>query len=73
LEFKWFQYINILLSDEMEKLISSFGKKERSYENIIKRIYNLAVKEQSREFIITSANSISLDEARRRHALLWQK
>jgi len=55
----------IQISNETKSLISSFGTKEDTYEDIIKRIYKLAVKEQLREFMMSSDNTISLSEARK--------
>jgi hypothetical protein len=56
----------IQLSKETKTLISTFGNKEDTYEEIIKRMYTLAAKEQLREFLLSSEKSISLAEARRR-------
>ena len=53
----------IQISKETKTLISSFGSKEDSYEDIIKRIYNLAVKEQLREFLMSSENCVPIEEA----------
>jgi len=55
----------IQLSTETKKKIASFGTKEETYEDIIKRIYNMAVKEQLREFMMDTRDYISLDEARK--------
>ena len=55
----------IQISKETKSLISTFGGKEDTYEDIIKRMYALAVKEQLRQFLMTSENTISLEEARR--------
>ena len=38
------------ISKEMKEKIASFGLKGESYEQILKRIYSLAIKEQLREF-----------------------
>jgi nucleoid-associated protein YgaU len=46
-------------------MLSSFGVKGDTYEDIIKRIYDLAVKTQLREFLMSSKDTISIDEARR--------
>ncbi len=54
----------IQLSRETKELIGSFGKKEDTYEDIIKRMYLLASKEQLREFLMSSENTVSLEEAR---------
>lgn len=56
----------IQISKETKKLISSFGLKGESFDTIIKRIYNLAVKQQLRDLLMSSENTITLEEARRR-------
>lgn len=63
----------IQLSKEAKTMISSFGTKEDTYEDIIKRMYALAVKEQLREFLMSTEGTISLDEARKRHTKRWPK
>ena len=63
----------IQLSKETKSLISTFGSKEDTYEDIVKRMYKLAVKEQLRELLMSSENTISIDEARKRHKQRWQK
>lgn len=63
----------IQLSNETKKLISSFGTKEETYEDIIKRIYNLAVKEQLRQFLMPSERYISIDEAIKEAKKRWPK
>ena len=63
----------IQLSNETKKLISSFGTKEETYEDIIKRIYNLAVKEQLRQFLMPSGRYIPIDEAIKEAEKRWPK
>jgi hypothetical protein len=63
----------IQLSKETKHLISSFGTKEDSYEDIIKRMYKLAVKEQFKEFLLSSEDTIPVDEAIKRAKKQWQK
>jgi len=63
----------IQISNETKRLISTFGSKEESYEDIIKRLYKIAVKSQLKDFLMSSEGTISLDEARKRHAKRWQK
>ncbi len=63
----------IQLSPEMKRRISSFGAKGESFETIIKRIYNLAVKEQLREFLLPSNRFISLDEFEKEVKEEWPK
>lgn len=55
----------IQLSKETKSLIGSFGTKEETYEDIIKRMYLLAVKEQLREFLLNSENTMAVNEARK--------
>ena len=63
----------IQITRETKQLISSFGTKEDSYEAIIKRMYKLAQKEQLREFLLSSENTIPIDEAITRARKKWQK
>ena len=63
----------IQLSDETKQMIGSFGSKVDTYEEIIKRIYNMAIKEQLRQFLLSSDDTISLEEAQKRHKVMWQK
>ena len=63
----------IQLSEETKSLIATFGTKEDTYEDIIKRMYGLATKEQLREFLLSSEDTISIDEAIRRTKKRWQK
>ncbi len=53
----------IQLSKETKELIGTFGSKEDTYEDIIKRMYKMAVKEQLREFLLSSENTIPIDKA----------
>lgn len=46
-------------------MVSSFGTKEDTYEDIIKRMYKLAVKEQLREFLMSSKETVTLEQARK--------
>ena len=63
----------IQLSEETKALIAAFGTKGDTYEDIVKRMHSLAVKEQLREFLMPSQNTISLDEARKRLAKRWPR
>ncbi|MFA6022834.1 MAG: hypothetical protein WC781_01980 [Candidatus Pacearchaeota archaeon] len=53
----------IQLSRETKDKIASFGLKGESYDEILKRIYALAVKEQLKEFLLSSENTISIEDA----------
>lgn len=55
----------IQISGETKNLISTFGAKQDTYEDIIKRMYELAVKEQLREFLLSSEGTMTIDEARK--------
>ncbi len=63
----------IQLREETKALIGTFGTKEDTYDDIVKRLYRLAVKEQLREFLMSSKNTITLAEARQRLAKRWPK
>ena len=63
----------IQISRETKELIGTFGSKEDTYEDIIKRMYTLAVKEQLREFLLSSEDAIPIDEAIKRAKKEWQK
>ena len=63
----------IQLSKETKDKLSSFGTKGESYEEILKRIYSLAVKEQLRNFLLSSENTISIEEAREELNKKWPK
>ena len=53
----------IQISKETKEKLSSFGTKADTYEAIIKRIYDLAVKQQLREFLMSSKGCVSIEEA----------
>ena len=53
----------IQLSKETKEKISSFGTKGESYDDILKRIYSIAVKEQLRDFLMSDEGFIPIEEA----------
>lgn len=63
----------IQISRETKELIGTFGTKEDTYEDILKRMYKLAVKEQLREFLLSSEDCISIDEARKEAEKKWPR
>ena len=63
----------IQLSKVTKEKISSFGLKGESYDKIINRIYNLAVKDQLREFLLPSDRFIPIDEALKEAEKRWPK
>ena len=63
----------IQLSKETKKKISSFGTKGESYDDIINRIYSMAVKEQIRQFLMDDEGFIPVKDALERARKKWQK
>ncbi|MCK4647815.1 hypothetical protein KAT24_02710 [Candidatus Pacearchaeota archaeon] len=63
----------IQLSHETKNMISSFGMKGETFETIIKRLYAFAVKEQLREFLMSSENCISLEEFKKEIEEKWPR
>lgn len=63
----------IQLSKETKEKISSFGVKGESYDDIIKRIYAMAVKEQLREFLMSDEGFIPIEEAIKEADKKWPK
>jgi len=53
----------IQISKETRDKISSFGLKGESYEDIIKRIYSLAVKDQLKRFLTSGEGFVPIEEA----------
>ncbi len=63
----------IQLSKETKNKISSFGVKGESYDEIIKRIYSLAVKEQLREFLMSDEGYVPIEEAIKEADKKWPR
>jgi hypothetical protein len=63
----------IQISKETKALISTFGSKEDTYEQIIKRLYKLAVKEQLREFLMSDEGFIPIEDAIKEADKRWPK
>jgi len=63
----------IQLSNETKDKISSFGTKGESYDKILQRIYSFAVREQLKEFMMSSENCISLEEFKKEIEQEWPK
>jgi hypothetical protein len=61
----------IQLSKETKEKIASFGSKGESYDEILRRIYALAIKEQLREFLMSSEGFIPIEEAIREAEEKW--
>ena len=63
----------IQISHETKELIGSFGSKEDTYEDILKRMYKMAVEMQLHEFLMSSKNTIAIDEAIKRAKKKWSR
>ncbi len=63
----------IQISEEVRDKIKSLGAKGETYQDIIERLYNIAVKEQLKELLMSSKDTISLEEARERLNKKWPK
>ncbi len=63
----------IQLSKETKKKISSFGLKGESYDDIINRIYSFAVKEQLRQFLMSTEGYIPIEDAIKDAKQKWPK
>lgn len=63
----------IQLSKETKKKISSFGTKGESYDQILNRIYSIAVKEQIRIFLMDNKDTITLGEFKKEVEKKWPK
>ncbi len=57
----------------MKEKIASFGSKNETYEQILERVYNLAVKTQLREFLMSKEDTVSLEEARKEVEKKWPR
>lgn len=65
MKYKKAKLSTIQLNRETKEKISSFGRKGESYDSILKKIYDLAVKEQLRELLLSSEGTISIEDARK--------
>lgn len=63
----------IQLSREMKEKINSFGTKGESYEEILRRIYSMAVREQLREFLMSKEGFVPIEEAIKEADKKWPK
>lgn len=63
----------IQLTKELRDKISSFGIKGESYDTILRRVYSLAVKEQLRNFLLSSEDTLSIEEARKELNKKWPR
>ena len=61
----------IQLTDETKKKIASLGTKGESYDDILNRIYDAAVKTQLRELLMDESDTLTIDEARKEVEKEW--
>jgi len=61
----------IQLSTDTKEKIASFGNKGESYDLILRRLYDAAVKTQLREFLMSSENTIPIEEAIKEAEKRW--
>ena len=57
----------------MKNKLATFGMKGESYEEILKRVYALAVREQLREFLMSQEGFIPIEEAVKEAESKWPK
>ena len=62
----------IQISHETKEKLVSFGKKGETYQDIINRLYDIAVERQLHEFLY-SKQAVPIDEAIARAKRRWQK
>ena len=63
----------IQLSKETKDKIASFGVKGESYDEIIKRIYSLAIKEHLRNFLMSDEGFIPIENAIKEANKKWPR
>lgn len=61
----------IRISKETRDDIATFGTKDDTYDDIVRRLYDLAVETQLRRLLTDTEGTITLDEAERRHKRRW--
>ena len=61
----------IQVDEPTKEKLKSFGLKGDTYQEIINRLYAIAVRQQLHELLFSSKNTITLEEARKRHAQRW--
>ena len=63
----------IQVSKRVRDEIATFGLKGESFDTILERIYKLAVKNQLKEFMMSSENCISIEDARKEVDKKWPR
>lgn len=60
----------IQVDEQTKERLKTFGTKGETYQNIINRLYDVAVQQQLRELLM-SKNAIPIDEAIKRYKKKW--
>ena len=63
----------IQLNKETKEKINSFGIKGESYDTILRRIYDLAVKAHLRDFLLDTKGYVTIEEAIKEADKKWPK
>jgi len=63
----------IQLRKETKDKIASFGVKGESYDEILNRVYNMAVKVHLKEFLMSNEGFIPIEEAIKEADKKWPK
>lgn len=63
----------IQIQEETRDKIKSFGLKGETYDDIINRLFEKAVEQQLKEFLLSSDKMIPIDEAIEKSNKKWQK
>jgi hypothetical protein len=63
----------IQVSRRVRDQISTFGLKGESFDTILDRLYKLAVQNQLKEFLMSSENCISIEDARKEVEKKWPR
>lgn len=63
----------IQIDKETKEKLKSFGTKGETYQDIIERLYETAVKVQLRDLLMSSKNTISIEEAIKEHKRRWHE
>jgi len=63
----------IQIDEGLRDKIKSFGAKGETYNDIIARLYTIAVQQQLRELLFSSKDVLTLEQARAEHAKRWRE
>ena len=61
----------IQVEEETREKLKSWGKKGETYDDIVNKLYDIAVKEQLRELLLSSEDTLSIDEALEETRTKW--